>query len=142
MHQPPFWAAICWPLGAFCCLSYVYASLSINNQTYSDHLQAEEDYWRAKFEILLGCITHDDLELLVSNKVHPAMILVIAEIATWPNQESDKSQQDNDFLIWCSGQAEQRGKTRSMTDSFGNTTLNEPRLINTYSGARSIFDRS
>lgn len=79
-------------------LKYKSTKNSINNQTYSDHLQAEEDYWRAKFEILLGCITHDDLELLVDNKVHPAMILIIAEIATWPNQEPDKSQQDNDFL--------------------------------------------
>ncbi len=81
-------------------IEYKKIKKQITSHVYRSQLQAEEDYWRAKFEILLSFIRYQDLELLEENKVHASMLFVIAEITTWSNQDPDstaKSKGDDYF---------------------------------------------
>lgn len=77
-------------------IEYKKIKNQINSQAYKSQLQAEEDYWRAKFEILLSFITFNDLKLLEENKVHASMLFVIAEITTWSTQDPDSTAKSNE----------------------------------------------
>lgn len=111
-------------------IEYKKIKTQIDSHAYRSQLQAEEGYWRAKFEILLSFINLQDLELLEENKVHASMLFVIAEITTWPTQDPDgtaKSNEDDYFNEFI----ERLNRNPSLRD-FMTTREHKIKAHNTY----------